>query len=153
MRASSLPPSLAHLPNAAHIDWVLQSVKQNPALWNAAWDDAWDDARDAAWDAARVAAWDAARDYAWDAAGSAAWDAARGAARDAARVAAGSAARVAAWGAARVAAWGAAAALTAWDHAGVALHMPGSDFAGAMALDPHLILLVPARYVLKQEKK
>ena len=109
MSASSLPPSLAHLPNAAHLDWVLQSVKQNPALWNAAW----------------VAAWDAARDDAWDAAGSAA----------------------------RVAAWGAAAALTAWDHAGVALHMPGSDFAGAMALDPHLILLVPARYVLKQEKK
>ena len=117
MRASSLPPSLppslAHLPNAAHIDWVLQSVKQNPALWNAAWDAARDAARDAAWDDA------------WDAAGSAA----------------------------RVAAWGAAAALTAWDHAGVALHMPGSDFAGAMALDPHLILLVPASYVLKQEKK
>ncbi len=87
----------SHLPNAAHIDWVLQSVKRNPALWSAAWD--------------------AARDAAW------------------------------------VAAWGAAAALTAWDHAGVALHMPGSDFAGAMALDPHLILLVPARYVLKQEKK
>ena len=87
----------SHLPNAAHIDWVLQSVKADPGKWDAA--------RDAAGSAARVAA------------------------------------------------WGAAAALTAWDHAGVALHMPGSDFAGAMALDPHLILLVPARYVLKQEKK
>ena len=137
MSASSLPPSLAHLPNAAHLDWVLQSVKQNPALWNAAWNAA----RDAAWGDA------------WDAAGSAAWDAARGAARGAARDAAWDAARDAAGSAARVAAWGAAAALTAWDHAGVALHMPGSDFAGAMALDPHLILLVPARYVLKQEKK
>ena len=115
----------SHLPNAAHIDWVLQSVKADPGKWDAAWNAAWDDAWDAAWVAAR----DAAR------------DAARGAARDAA----GSAARVAAWGA--------AAALTAWDHAGVALHMPGSDFAGAMALDPHLILLVPARYVLKQEQK
>ena len=99
----------SHLPNAAHLDWMLQSVKQNPALWNAA--------RGAARDAARDAAWDAARDAAWGAA------------------------------------WGAAAALIAWDHAGVALHMPGSDFAGAMALDPHLILLVPARYVLKQEQK
>jgi len=95
----------SHLPNAAHIDWVLQSVKADPGKWDAAWGAAWDAARDAAGSAARVAA------------------------------------------------WGAAAALTAWDHAGVALHMPGSDFAGAMALDPHLILLVPARYVLKQEKK
>ena len=145
MSASSLPPSLAHLPNAAHIDWVLQSVKQNPALWNAAWNDA------------RDAALDAARDAAWDAAGSAAWDAARGAARgaarDAARVAAWDAARDAAGSAARVAAWGAAAALTAWDHAGVALHMSDEAFAGALALDPHMVLLEPARHILKQEKK
>ena len=97
MRASSLPPSLAHLPNAAPIDWVLQSVKQNPALWNAAWD------------AARGAAWVAAR--------------------------------------------GAVAALVAWDHAGPVLHMSDEAFAGALALDPHLVLLVPARHILKQEKK
>ena len=105
MRASSLPPSLAHLPNAAHIDWVLQSVKQNPALWNAAWGAAWDDA----------------------------WDAARGAARSAA--------------------WDAATVLVAWDHAGPVLHMSDEAFAGALALDPHMVLLEPARHILKQEKK
>lgn len=87
----------SHLPNAAHIDWVLQSVKADPGKWAAA--------------------------------------------RDAAR------------GAARGAAWDAASALTAWDHAGPALHMSDEAFAGALALDPHLVLLVPARHILKQEKK
>ena len=83
----------SHLPNAAHIDWVLQSVKADPGTWDTAWG--------------------------------------------------------AAWGAA----WDAAAALIAWDHAGPVLHMSDEAFAGALALDPHLILLVPARYVLKQEQK
>ena len=137
MRASSLPPSLVHLPNAAHIDWMLRSLRTNPTLWGAAWD--------AAWDAAGVAAWDAAGVAAWGAAGGAARVAAWGAARDAAGVAA--------WGAARVAARDALDALVAWDHAGVALHMSDSGFAAALALDPHLMLLAPARYVLKQEKK
>ena len=115
----------SHLPNAAHIDWVLQSVKADPAAWNAAWDAAWNAAWYAAQDAARGAAWGAARDAARDAA----WDAAWYAAQDA------------------------AAALTAWDHAGVALHMSDEAFAGALALDPHMVLLEPARHILKQEKK
>ena len=92
-----LPPSLAHLPNAAHIDWVLQSVKADPGKWAAAWDAARDAARDAAWGAAR--------------------------------------------------------ALIAWDHAGPVLHMSDEAFAGALALDPHMVLLEPARHILKQEKK
>ena len=107
----------SHLPNAAHIDWVLQSVKQNPDLWSVA----------------RVAAWGAARDAAWSAARDAAWGAA--------------------WVAAQDAAWVVMAALTAWDHAGPVLHMSDEAFAGAMALDPHMVLLEPARYVIKQEKK
>ena len=65
----------SHLPNAAHIDAVLASLKANPDEWNAARGAAWDAARVAAWDAA----WDAARVAAWDAA----WDAAYIAARDA----------------------------------------------------------------------
>jgi hypothetical protein len=89
----------------------------------------WDAARDAAWGAAR----DAARDAAWDAA----WDAARDAARGAA------------WGAA----WGAVAALIAWDHAGTVLTMDDEAFGGALALDPHMVLLAPARAVFKWETK
>ena len=95
----------SHPPNAAHIDWVLRSVRADPGKWSVA--------RDAARDAARVAAWDAA------------------------------------WDAARVA----AVALTAWDHAGAVLHLSDEAFAGALALDPHMVSLVPARHVLKQEKK
>ena len=127
----------SHLPNAAHIDWVIRSVRADPGKWSVAWYAAWDAARDAA----RDAAWDAARDAAWDAVRGAAWYAARDAARDAA----GSAA----WDAARVA----AVALTAWDHAGAVLHLSDEAFAGALALDPHMVSLVPARHVLKQEKK
>ena len=46
----------SHLPNAAHIDAVLASVKANPDDWNAARNAAWY----AAWYAARNAALDAA---------------------------------------------------------------------------------------------
>ena len=53
----------SHLPNAAAIDEVLESLKKHPEAW------------DAAWDAAGCAAWDAARDAAWGAARSAAWSA------------------------------------------------------------------------------
>ena len=49
----------SHLPNAAHIDAVIASVKANPDEW------------DAAWHAARNAAWYAALDAAWHAAGDA----------------------------------------------------------------------------------
>ena len=79
----------SELPNAAHIDRVIASVKAHPKIWDAAWDAAWHaawySARNAAWRAAGAAARDAARDAAldaaWRAAGDAAWDAARDAAR------------------------------------------------------------------------
>lgn len=59
----------SHLPNAEHIDWVLQSVKDDPDAWEEAWDSALDAvatvaaraAWDAAWDAARVTELNAAR--------------------------------------------------------------------------------------------
>ena len=82
----------SHLPNAAHVDAVIASLKANPEEWDAA--------RYAAWYAAWNAAWGAAWDAAWDAAYSAAWNAAYSAARDAARDAAWNAAYDAAWGAA-----------------------------------------------------
>ena len=73
----------SNLPNARHIDWVIQSVKDNPREWNKAWDDAraWNSAYYPAWDAVwgttYHAAWHAARDAAWNAARDAAWNAAR----------------------------------------------------------------------------
>ena len=65
----------SHLPNAAHIDAVLASVKANPDEWSAALDAALDAAWGAAWDAAYDAARGAALDAAWDAALDAAWNA------------------------------------------------------------------------------
>jgi len=86
----------SHLPNAKHIDRILESLKTNPDKWASVWKHnvameaamgaAWDATRAAAYDAAwRMAAWDAARDAAMDAAMDAAWNAARNAARGAAQ--------------------------------------------------------------------
>ena len=66
----------SNLPNAAHIDAVIASVKANPDEWNAAWHAAWYAAWYAALDAAWHAARYAARDVAWGAARNAAWYAA-----------------------------------------------------------------------------
>ena len=61
----------SHLPNAAHIDRIIASVKSHPEAWAATGDAAWYQA----WYAAREAVWEAAR----DAAKGAAIGAARGA--------------------------------------------------------------------------
>ena len=96
----------SELPNAAHIDRIIASVKAHPKIWGATWDAtwgaAWNAAGDAAWNAAyaarnaayaaRNAAWDAARNAAWKAAGDAAWKAVGDAVVDAAWKAVGDAA-------------------------------------------------------------
>jgi hypothetical protein len=74
----------SHLPNAAHIDRVIESSNSYPEVWRAVYDSAWDAARSVVWSAARDAAWDAARHAARDAAWSVAWSVAQHAARDAA---------------------------------------------------------------------
>ena len=71
----------AHLPNAHHIDWVIESIRRNLGTWstsfldrtwftavrndavNAAYDEEWNQDRNLAWDAAL----DAAQDAIWDA--------------------------------------------------------------------------------------
>ena len=116
----------SHLPNAAHIDAVLASVKANPDEWSAAWGAA----RDAAWYAAR----DAARDAAWNAALDAALDAAWGAARGAAWGAAWSAA----WGAA----WGAILALVAYDDCAHMLDSEPDDLRILSKLGSHAATLM-----------
>ena len=47
----------SHLPNAKHIDRIMQSLKDDPAAWDAAWDAARDAAGDAVWVAAGDAVW------------------------------------------------------------------------------------------------
>jgi hypothetical protein len=115
----------SHLPNAHHIDRVLESVKSHPEIWDATWDKAWDAATNAATNAAR------------DTDHNEAWDAALGARLTA---------RGADWLAARDAAWNAIIALIAYDAASKYLDMP-SDHLRVWAIlseTPAAVLLLPA---------
>ena len=80
------PTAWADLPNAKHIDRILDDLKKNPDNWSDAGYDARNatknDARNAAWNAAWDAIYNAVNNAAWTAAWDAAWDAARNAARD-----------------------------------------------------------------------
>ena len=111
----------SHLPNAAHIDWIIQDVELNLIDWVAAWwaarGAAREAAREAAWFAARDAAYLAARDAAWFAAWDAAWDAARDAIQ----------------------------ALVAYDHAGALFDIPVEQVRDMADLgQPAAILMLPA---------
>ena len=115
----------SHLPNAAHIDWVIQDVEPNPSDWVAAWWAARDIARDTAYEAACGAAWFAARDTVWDAA------------RDTVEVAA----LDTTWDAA----CNAALALIAYDHAGALFDIPVEQVRVQAYLgQPAAILMLPA---------
>jgi len=73
------PTAWADLPNAKHIDRILDDLKKNPDKWDAVWDAEWNAAWNAAWYAAWYAVRTAARDDAWNAVWDATSDAARGA--------------------------------------------------------------------------
>ena len=139
----------AHLPNAAHIDQVLASLKAYPGRWGTAWDEARDATWDATWNAARGAAqtatWAAARGAAWDAARGAAWAAVQGATWDAVW----SAARDAVWSADWSAIQGAIATLIAYDDAGQFMKLPVEQLKAMYRLDPHpmYLLLQPAAVI------
>jgi hypothetical protein len=125
----------SHLPNAAHIDRVLDSLKAHPDMWNAARDAAWDvtyEAWNAAWNAARIAARDAARIAARNATRDAAWDATRDAAYYAAR--------------------GSILALVAYDNAAKYLNMPVDQLKmwAILSEEPAAILLLPAVIAFEQ---
>ena len=112
----------SHLPNAAHIDRVIEYSNSYPEIWSAA--------RDAARDAVRYAAYNAA------------WYAAWYAVRYAVRYAAYTAARDAAWYAAR----DAALAFIAYDDAANYLAMPSDQLKiwAILSENPTAILLIPA---------
>ena len=131
-----------HLPNAHHIDWVLESVKQHPKIWTAAreatWEVVWEVALEAAWDAARGVTYAAARGAAWDAAWAAAWEVVWEVALEAARDAN--------WGAARDADQCAILALIAYDDCADLLDMPSEQLKtwALLTEQPAAVLLVPA---------
>jgi hypothetical protein len=128
----------ADLPNAKYIDLVMDSLKKNPAVWDAVRDAVWDAARDAEWTAARETAWGVARDAARDAARTAAWGVARDAARDAARTAA----------------WGVALALIAWDDCNYLLEEKPEDVKILALLgNQAAVLLYPACVALQNTKE
>ena len=108
----------SHLPNAAHIDRVIESQNSYPEVWGGAYASARGGACNAAYDAARDAAWYAARDAARDAAQGAAWYAARDA----------------------------ALAFIAYDDAANYLSMPSDQLKvwATLSENPAAILLIPA---------
>jgi hypothetical protein len=140
----------SHLPNAEHINWVLDTLKKNPDVWNAATNAAWR----AAWDASRAAVWSDS----WNAARYAGWGVVRDASRAAAWSDAWNAATDAAWDAARVDVWGTAwdaiAALVAWDDSSELLNKSVEEVAKLGSEGNHsAILLLPAvvvKYKLKE---
>lgn len=125
----------SNLPNAHHIDRVLESVKSYPEIWDEAWVAFKDATRLATRNEARLAAFDAtlgaARDVVRDAALYEATDAARGAARSA------------------------VAALIAYDDSSKYLDMPIDKLRvwAILSEDPAAVLLLPAVIALENITK
>ena len=127
----------SHLPNAAHIDYVIESLKTRPDIWTKSWKatclTVWDEAVDATRRASREEAWDTAFYAAW---------AAAAAPRDTAFYAAWAVARPAA----RSVALGVIAALVAWDDSAQFLDMTGDELEvwARLSSNPAAILILPA---------
>ena len=120
----------SHLPNAKHIDWVLETLEKDPEMWDIAWDDKWD----AAENAAKNASWSSLRSVSWRAAWSVAWDAVCG---DEWR-----------------AVWGSIAALIAWDDSSKLLDMSVKKVTKlAKAGDHAAVLMLPAVIVKNKLKE
>ena len=93
----------SHLPNAAHIDSIIEDAKARPRIWATASGDKRGVVWVIAWDTAWIVARSLARVTAWDAVQRVALTATRGIARDAA--------------------WGAMNALIAWDESAALLDL------------------------------
>jgi len=119
------------LPNAKHIDWVLQTLKDNADTWITAWDSAKSAKWDAVWNTASYAAGDPAKDAALNAAMDAVWNTASYAARDA------------------------ILAFIAYDNCEKYLNMSYDQLLMWSELDPHpaVLLLLPYLYVKELTKE
>ena len=123
----------AHLPNARHIDWVIDSITQHAEIWAETYD--------SNWNVGRVAAYNSAYDMTWDAARYV-----RLAVHVAVRLAAGYGCEIGVRIAARYSGEGATLALIAYDDCATLLDMP-SEKLRAWALlseQPAAVLLLPA---------
>ena len=140
----------ANLPNAKHIDRILDDLKKNPDNWSAAadsaaWSTARATARDVAWTAARLVEFDASR----VATNNDAWDAAKDAAWNALKLGIGEVdARDVAWSAS----WSASLALIAFDDCAYLLDEKPEDVLILGLLGIHAaVLLYPACVALQKE--
>lgn len=136
------------LPNAAHIDRIIESLKSHINIWAVALDESHGEPRREAWYVALDAVLDAARLEAWDSARAAAWDTARNLVRDLVQDGDRDLLRDWAW----EAAWSAIAALVAWDDSDRFLDMTGNELAvwARLSNNPAAILMLPAVRALEQ---
>jgi hypothetical protein len=128
----------SHLPNAKHIDWVLETLEKDPKVWRASLFSVEHGALDvfrSMWGAAGLAVW------------STSWDSL---AVKAALDAAGKATN----GDAKGAMWGAIAALVAWDDSGSLLDMSVEEVTElARAGNQAAVLMLPAVIVKNKLKE
>ena len=142
----------SELPNAKHIDWVLNSLEFNPDIWiearKQALDQAWKQARIQAWDQARKQAWSQAWSQAWDQA----WNQARHQAWNQAWNQAYDQARDQAWYETRDQVNGVLLALVAYDDCDQYLAMTFDELKtwALVSEKPQAILLLPMVYVKEQ---
>jgi len=120
----------SHLPNAKHIDWVLDTLKEHPDVWEAA--------RSAARDSTWVSWGSAFKALSFDA---------LDATRDATRDAVGDSMRVRV---ARDTAWGATGALIAWDESSELLDM---SVEGLVKEGNHAAVLLLPAVIVKHKLK
>ena len=128
------------LPNAKHIDWVLDSLKSNIDIWNQAYDQAWYEARDQAYDQAYDQALDQVSDQAWNQA------------RGQAYIQASDQAYEQACDQARIQVYGVLLALIAYDDCDQYLRMSYSELKTWVLISENskAILLLPMVYVKEQ---
>ena len=119
----------SHLPNAEHIDWVLETLEKDPEMWDIAWDDKWD----AAENAAKNASWSSLKSASWRAAWSVAWDAVCG---DEWR-----------------AVWGSIAALIAWDDSSKLLNKSVEEVTELAKAGNHAAVLLLPAVIVKNKLK
>ena len=136
----------SHLPNAEHIDWVLETLEKNPEVWGVALNAVNFDSKCAL----RRDALYAARRASWDAGWSAAWDAAWEASRRASWISAS----IATLSEARRAAWCAITAVISWNSSNELLDKSVKEITKlARAGDHAAVLLLPAVIVKHKLKE
>jgi len=123
----------SHLPNAKHIDWVLETLEKDSEMWEVAWDDKWRFAWDAAENAAQNASLSSLKTAEWRAAWRAGWDAVEG---DEWR-----------------SVWGSIAALIAWDDSAELLDMSVEEVKGLVKESNHAAVLLLPAVIVKHELK